>query len=194
MEKPLARAATARLGVPAVGQVFLGYPDGGLLGLLGAHRTLPYVSRTTAAAAVPYAEALAPGHPYTGASLEQDFGTVLERARPTLILAPTPLDAHPDHRAAGLLTQALGAHYAMVRYWTVHGGEGWPTPADLLPGVPLTPAPLARALAPQAFGLEPAEEDGKLAALQSYRTQLQLTAPFLLSFVRTNELYSLRAF
>jgi LmbE family N-acetylglucosaminyl deacetylase len=189
-----ARAATARLGVRPAGQVFLGYPDGGLLELLGAHRAIPYISRTTGAAAVPYGEALAADHPYTGASLEQDFSAVLEHARPTLILAPTPLDAHPDHRAAGLLTQALGTRYAMVRYWIVHGGAGWPTPADLLPGVPLTPAPRARALAPQAFGLEPAEEDGKLAALQSYRTQLQLTAPFLLSFVRTNELYSLRAF
>jgi LmbE family N-acetylglucosaminyl deacetylase len=189
-----ARTATARLGVRPTGQVFLGYPDGGLLELLGTHRTIPYLSRTTGAAAVPYGTALAPGHPYTGASLERDFIEVLEHSRPTVILAPTPLDAHADHRAAGLLTQALGARYALVRYWIVHGGEGWPTPAGLLPGVPLTPAPLARALAPQAFGLEPAEEDGKLAALQSYRTQLRFTAPFLLSFVRTNELYSLRAF
>lgn len=189
-----ARTATRRLGVAPTGQVFLGYPDGGLLELLGAHRTSPYTSRTTGAAAVPYGDALAPGHPYTATSLEHDFNAVLERAQPNLILAPTPLDAHPDHRAAGLLTQALGARYARVRYWIVHGGAGWPTPADLLPGVPLTPAPLARALAPQAFGLEPAEEDGKLAALQSYQTQLRLTAPFLLSFVRTNELYSLRAF
>jgi LmbE family N-acetylglucosaminyl deacetylase len=189
-----ARAAAARLGVPPGGQVFLGYPDGGLLELLTAHRTIPYVSRTTGAAAVPYGEALGSRHPYTGASLEQDFIEVLEHSRPTLILAPTPLDAHADHRAAGLLTQTLAARYAMARYWIVHGGEGWPAPADLLPGVPLTPAPLARALTPQAFGLEPAEEDGKLAALECYRTQLRLTAPFLLSFVRTNELYSLRAF
>jgi hypothetical protein len=62
-----------------------------------------------------------------------------------------------------------------------------------MPGIPLTPAPLARPLRPMAFELEPAEEDGKLAALQAYRTQLRLSAPFLLSFVRSNELYSLRA-
>jgi hypothetical protein len=59
--------------------------------------------------------------------------------------------------------------------------------------LPLRPAPLASALAPAAFELGPAEEDGKLSALQAYRTQLRLTAPFLLSFVRTNELYSSRA-
>jgi LmbE family N-acetylglucosaminyl deacetylase len=118
---------------------------------------------------------------------------VLERAQPNLILAPTPLDAHADHRAAGLLAQALGPRYAPLRYWIVHGGEGWPAPADLLPGLPLTAAPLGSSLAPATFELEPAEEDGKLSALQAYRTQLRLTAPFLLSFVRTNELYSSRA-
>ena len=39
-----ARAATALLGVPAAGQLFLGYPDGGVLELLTAHRTTPYTS------------------------------------------------------------------------------------------------------------------------------------------------------
>jgi len=188
-----ARIATERLGVSRAGQLFLGYPDGGLLELLGEHRSTPYTSATTAAAAVPYSDALFPGHPYTGASLEHDFLAVLERAQPTVILAPTPLDEHADHRAAGILAQALGTRYAPLRYWIVHGGAGWPAPADLLPGLPLRPAPLANALAPAAFELGPAEEDGKLSALQAYRTQLRLTAPFLLSFVRTNELYSSRA-
>ena len=191
-----ARAATARLGLASAGQLFLGYPDGGLLELLGPHRTAPYTSPATGAAAVPYSAALYPGHAYTGESLERDLGAVLEHVHPTLILAPTPLDSHPDHRAAGLLTQRLSARLApapSVRYWIVHGGEGWPSPRDLLPGVPLTPAPLAARLAPTAFELEPAEEDGKLLALQAYQTQMRVMAAFLLSFVRTNELFSLQS-
>jgi LmbE family N-acetylglucosaminyl deacetylase len=191
-----AGVAAARLGVARVGQLFLGYPDGGLLELLGSHRTTPYTSPTTGAAAVPYAAALSPGHAYTGESLERDFAAVLERAQPTLILAPTPLDSHPDHRAAGLLAQLLAARLVRaprVRYWIVHGGEGWPSPRDLLPGLPLTPAPLADPLAPVGFALEPAEEDVKLLALRAYETQMRVMAPFLLSFVRTNELFSLRA-
>jgi LmbE family N-acetylglucosaminyl deacetylase len=190
-----ARAATARLGMLADGQLFLGYPDGGLLELLGEHRTLPYTSPTTGASVVPYAEALYPGHAYTGASLERDLLAVLERVQPNLILAPTPLDAHADHHAAGLLAQALRPRDAAapaVRYWIVHGGEGWPAPADLLPGLPLTPAPLGSALSPVAFELAPAEEDGKLFALKAYQTQMRVMAPFLLSFVRTNELFSSR--
>jgi LmbE family N-acetylglucosaminyl deacetylase len=191
-----ARAATTRLGVAATGQLFLGYPDGGLQALLATHRTAPYSSPTTGSAVVPYPAALYPGHPYTGESLERDFASVVERVQPSLILAPSPLDTHPDHHAAGVLAQLLAARFARappVRYWIVHGGEGWPSPRDLLPGVPLTAAALAAPLAPVGFPLEPAEEDAKLVALRDYQTQMRVMAPFLLAFVRTNELFSLRA-
>jgi LmbE family N-acetylglucosaminyl deacetylase len=187
-----ARTASARLGVPAAGQLFLGYPDRGVLRLLTDHRARPYTSGFTGAAAVPYPEALFPGHPYTGESLERDFGAVLERLQPTLILAPSPRDSHPDHRAAGLLTIAVSTRRGMlpgVRYWIVHGGEGWPSPRGLLPGVPLTAAPRSRG--PLAvFALEPAEEDRKLEALRAYDTQMRAQAPFLLAFVRSTELFA----
>jgi LmbE family N-acetylglucosaminyl deacetylase len=187
-----ARAATAVLGVRAEGQLFLGYPDGGVLALLGENRTTPYTSRATGAAAVPYTEAVFPGHPYTGESLERDFAAVLERTRPTLILAPSPRDEHPDHRAAGLLTIAVSERLGAlprVHYWIVHGGEGWPSPRELMPGVPLTAAPVSRPLAPAAFALTPAEEDRKLRALRAYPTQMRAMAPFLLAFVRSDELF-----
>jgi LmbE family N-acetylglucosaminyl deacetylase len=188
-----ARAATALLGVPAAGQLFLGYPDRGIEALLGAHRRAPYRSRFTAAAAVPYADAVFPGHPYTGESLEEDFAAILARVRPTLVLAPSPRDRHPDHSGAGILTlRALGrlGELAAVRLWIVHGGEGWPSPRGLYPGVPLTPPPCSPSAAAAAFALEPAEEDTQLAALRAYDTQMQTLAPFLLAFVRTTELFS----
>src|SRR5437870_1831542 len=188
-----ARAATARLGVSAAGQLFLGYPVRGVLYLLTDHRARHYTSGFTGAAAVPYPAALFPGHPYTGESLERDFAAVLARTQPTLILAPSPCDSHPDHRAAGLLTVAVSTRYALlsgVRYWIVHGGEGWPTPRGLLPGVPLTAAPRSRALALAAFALEPAEEDRKLQAVRAYDTQMRTLAPFLLAFVRSTELFA----
>jgi LmbE family N-acetylglucosaminyl deacetylase len=189
-----ARAATTVLGIAASGQLFLGYPDGGVLALLSDYRTRAYRSRFTAAAAVPYAAALFPQHPYSGESLERDFAAVLERVRPTLLLAPSPLDSHSDHRATGLLTIAATRGKPMaVRYWIVHGGEGWPSPRGLVPGVPLTPPPLGAALQPGAFALSPREEDGKLAALRAYETQLQVTESFLLAFVRTTELFSVQS-
>lgn len=188
-----ARAATSLLGVPAQGQLFLGYPDRGLGELLAGHRTLPYTSAYNGAAAVPYPDALYPGHPYSGASLERDLASVMERVHPTLILAPTPLDGHPDHRATGEATIEVATRLHLldaVRYWIVHGGEGWPSPRGLLPGVPLTPAPRMRGLAQTPFVLTPAEEDRKRAALEAYATQTRLLAPFLLSFVRTDELFA----
>jgi LmbE family N-acetylglucosaminyl deacetylase len=117
---------------------------------------------------------------------------VLERVKPTLILAPSELDSHPDHRAAGHLTQSALARYpgsTAVLYWIVHGGEGWPSPRALLPGIPLTPAPPALRLASTAFELTPTEEDRKLSALEAYPSQLRVMAPFLLAFVRSNELF-----
>ena len=99
MAPGLDRHAQPALGVPPEGQFFLGYPDQGLETLLGTHRASAYTSAYTGVASVPYAQAAFPGHPYTGESLERDFAAVIERVRPTLILAPSLLDAHPDHSA-----------------------------------------------------------------------------------------------
>jgi LmbE family N-acetylglucosaminyl deacetylase len=191
-----ARAATARLGVAAQGQLFLGYPDGAVAALLEAPRTVAHASQSTAAAAVPYPDALSAGHPYTGESLARDLSSVLERVQPNLILAPSPEDCHPDHRAAGMLAVEVSARHGLgprLRFWVVHGGEGWPSPRGLLAGVPLPPAPRSRGLFPEPFELTPAEEDGKQRALDAYDTQMRMMAPFLLAFVRTNELFSSRA-
>jgi LmbE family N-acetylglucosaminyl deacetylase len=191
-----ARAATARLGVTTEGQLFLGYPDGGLAALLEGARDAEHPSGSTGKVAVPYPDAVSAGHPYTGESLAHDFAAVLARVRPNLILAPSPEDSHPDHRAAGLLAIEVSDRQGFgpqLRFWIVHGGEGWPSPRGLLPGLPLTPPPLSRGLFPAPFALTPAEEDSKQHALDAYETQMHMMAPFLLAFVRTNELFSTSA-
>jgi LmbE family N-acetylglucosaminyl deacetylase len=188
-----ARAAAAVLGVPPARQFFLGYPDGGLLTLMTDHFVTPYASKFTGALSVPYSTALFPGHPYTGQSLERDFDYVFDRVRPTLVLAPSPLDAHPDHRAAGILTmRVISRHHELsrVRYWIVHGGLDWPRPRALRTQLPLSPPPRGRGLDLLPFRLDAAEEADKLAAVREYRTQMTVMAGFLLSFVRTTELYS----
>jgi LmbE family N-acetylglucosaminyl deacetylase len=188
-----ARAAAAILGVPPARQFFLGYPDGGLLSLLTDRFTIPYYSRFTGTDRVPYADTLGAGHPYTGESLERDFVRVLERVRPTLILAPSPEDEHPDHRAAGILTlQVLSRRHQLneARFWVVHGGRDWPRPRGLHMKLALSRPPRGRGLGLVPFDLDPLEESAKLAAVRQYRTQMLLMSSFLLSFVRTDELYS----
>jgi len=188
-----ARAAAAILGVPPARQFFLGYPDGGLLTLLTDHFTIPYYSKFNGAASVPYTDTFATGHPYTGESLERDFAHVLDRVRPTLVLAPSPRDAHPDHRAAGILTlQVLSRRHELpaARFWIVHGGPDWPSPRGLQMRLPLAEPPRGRGLELAAFYLDPLEEADKLEAVRQYHTQMSVMSSFLLSFVRTNELYS----
>jgi LmbE family N-acetylglucosaminyl deacetylase len=188
-----ARAAAAILGVPPRRQFFLGYPDGGLLTLITDHFTVPYYSKFTGATSVPYADTLGAGHPYTGESLERDFARVLDRVRPTLVLAPSPEDAHPDHRAAGILTlQVLSRRHelATARFWIVHGGAIWPSPRGLRMKLPLRDPPRGRGLRLAAFDLDRLEEARKLEAVREYQTQMRVMSSFLLSFVRTNELFS----
>lgn len=187
-----ARAAQLLAVAPAE-RFFLGYPDGGVTDLLGTHQDLPYRSPHTGAAAVPYAEAYAPGSAYTGKNLERDLRAVLEQVQPTWVLAPTPLDAHEDHRATGeLVTRTMRAlgRAERVRYWIVHGGIGWPWPRGLHPQEALVPPRRAGALPWKDFALSSAERDTKAGAIGVYETQLRLTSSFMLSFVKRNEIYS----
>jgi LmbE family N-acetylglucosaminyl deacetylase len=188
-----AREATALLGVPESQQLFLGYPDGGILQLLTDNRTTPYRARFTGDTRVPYPTALFPGHPYTGESLEHDFETILDRVRPTLVLAPSLDDTHPDHSATGkLVTRTLlrRGETSKLHYWIVHGGEGWPSPRGYMPGIPLAMPATGTGLRLQPFLLTDREEARELQAVKAYHTQMEVMAPFLLAFVRTSELFS----
>ena len=188
-----ARTATSLLGVDHRQQFFLGYPDGGLKKLLTENRSKEYQAKFTGETRVPYSDALFPGHPYTGESLERDFEAVLDRVQPTLVLAPSAWDTHPDHAASGALTvRSLlrRGEFSKGRYWVVHAGEGWPSPRGYMPTIPLNIPWMGAGLSGLPFELTEAEEALKLRAVNAYHTQMQFMAPFLLSFVRTTELYS----
>ena len=64
-------------------------------------------------------------------------------------------------------------------------------PRGYEPDLELYPPPLGHGLSRTPFKLEPAEEQGKRLAISAYRTQMEVMSSFLLSFVRTNELYSM---
>ena len=181
------------LGIARDERFFLGYPDRGVTQLLHENFDSPYRSPHTGAAAVPYPEALADGAAYTGRNLERDFRAVIERVKPTWILAPSPLDEHEDHRATGELVMRVAGSVqkpVRIRYWIVHGGFEWPWPRGLHPDAPLLPPRRAADLPWISFALSSAERTLKASAIRLYETQMRLTSSFMLSFVKRNEIYS----
>jgi LmbE family N-acetylglucosaminyl deacetylase len=188
-----ARNASTILGIAPDRLFFLGYPDRGILPIVTDYYITPYRSRFTDTDTVPYPAALFPGHPYTGQSLERDFESVLDRVRPTLVLAPSPRDTHPDHRASGILTIRVMARrneLSSVRYWIVHDGKFWPIPRGYDPALELRPSPRGSKLSQSSYRLLPREIQCKRLAVSAYHTQMAVMSSFLLSFVRANELYS----
>lgn len=188
-----ARAAASLLGVPQDHLFFLGYPDRGLLRLLLDYYSSPFTSKFSGVSAVPYRDALSFGAAYTGANLEADFKTVLDRVKPTLVLAPSPEDAHGDHRATGDLAirvMSQRGELERLRYWIIHGGLEWPLPKGLHRGLPLEPPPRGKGLEWTVRDLTPEQIQKKLEAARAHKTQMKLLARFMLAFVRQNELIS----
>jgi LmbE family N-acetylglucosaminyl deacetylase len=186
-----ARRVAGILGLPASSLTFLGYPDRGLLPLLHDYHDKPYASPHTNASAVWYEGALSPGAEYEGRNLERDLTQVIHAFRPTHVLVPSPLDEHPDHRAAADLVMRLLAgdgKPGIIREWVVHGGKGWPAPRGLHRDLPLTPPPRWLDSTWETVPLLSGERDLKLQAVRAYRTQMQIMPRYMLAFVRGNEL------
>ena len=190
-----ARNAGALLGVEPDSLMFLGYPDRGVLRLLldYYHPDTPWRSKFTGANAVVYADALDPGAAYSGDNLVKDFKAVLDRVHPTLVLAPSLQDTHPDHRGTGLLvwrTMTARGEQDRVRYWIVHGGREWPAPHGYHPSFAETVAPRGLGMQWEAFALDEDSIDAKRRAVSAHQSQMKVMRRIMLGFVRSTELYS----
>jgi LmbE family N-acetylglucosaminyl deacetylase len=190
-----ARNAGGLLGVESDSLMFLGYPDRGVLRLLldYYHPDTPWRSKFTGANAVVYEDAVDPGAAYRGDNLVKDFNSVLDRVKPTLVLAPSPQDTHPDHRGTGLLvwrTMSARGEQDRVRYWIVHGGRGWPAPHGYHPGLDQTVAPRGLGMQWEAFSLDSDAIDAKLRAVSAHQSQMKVMRRIMLSYVRSDEIYS----
>lgn len=189
-------AAADVLGVPRENLSFLGYPDFGTMKLWTSHwdDQPPLRSILTKATAVPYKNARRPGAPYRGDEVLRDVESIIREFRPTKIFVSHPGDVHPDHRALYLFTRVAlldlerDVHPALYPY-LVHY-KNWPTPRQFAPEEPLRPpSPFDEQIPWQALPLSPAENEVKRKALECHRTQYKVSANYLLSFVRANELF-----
>ena len=201
-----ARAALRELGSDRVRLGILGFPDGGLAPLLGAHwrRTHPERSLTTGASKPPYPEALDPSVAYDGYDLRRELERVLREVQPTMVVLPHPLDRHPDHRATGLFTllalaDAVGdgaktaAPLPRLFAYLIHWPD-WPPGWNTTPSLAATEATLE---IPPTFPvgdgtraeltLSDAEVAAKSTALAKYETQQEVMPSLLAAFVRRTE-------
>ncbi len=201
-----ARAAAARLGIPASRMIFLGYPDRGLAVLWGPRWdcTQPYTSPYTRRDRSPYPLTYRAGSRYCGKDVLEDVEAVLRQEHPTAIVMHHPADTHRDHwAAAAFVTFALERLALQGETWTgnarvlhylIHHGP-WPSPNSYAPDLALSPpADLRMNRARWArYSLGPDDEEAKRGAVLEYRSQVQLLRKYLLSFVRRNELFEVIA-
>ncbi len=191
--------AMQHLDIPDKKLIFLGYPDGGALSIWrkrwGSAR--PYKNLLTETDKVPYEGDPSYGSPYKGESVQKDMRRVFEEYRPTHIFVTVPFDKHADHRAAYLFTQLalLDLDAAIPRpalFGYVIHARRWPRPRAYKPGKPLA-APDAGTPEGDAgwvrFPLTETEITVKKEAITRYTSQMTYSKKFLLSFVRTNELF-----
>ncbi|HYM62464.1 MAG TPA: PIG-L family deacetylase [Thermoanaerobaculia bacterium] len=182
--------AMAALGVPKDHFFVLGYPDRGLQTILRNPNAIVR-SIGTRENAVPYAQALSPGAPYTLERLKADVARVVTITQPTIVIAPVPFDRHPDHSAAAAITdivladlnlrpQRLG--YLVHSAWMM---KSWvPRPNGAL----LPPARM-QAFSWATYPLSPRAQKTKDRVLRTYKSQRPYVFLLRNQFVRTNELF-----
>lgn len=114
--------ATRLAGVEPSHVFMLGYPDRGLRRML-LHPDRTIRSASTGRRAVPYIQAVSPAAPYRYANLLNDLERVIAEVHPTIVIAPSVNDRHPDHRTSSIAVDQAIADDAVnaeqLRY-TVH--------------------------------------------------------------------------
>ncbi len=193
VRKHEAAAALGHLGVQRRQIQFLGFPDGGLAELWQMHwlPSHPYTSPYTGESSPPEPE----GVGYDGKDLTSVVSRLMRDFRPTVVVMPHPYDVHLDH--------AYTSYFVTEALTTLQADHVLPANVTVLtylvhhPWWPATRAPAFDRMQPLATvpdttwvetELAPAELDAKRAALEEYRSQLEVMNGFLRSFLCRNEL------
>ena len=122
-----------------------------------------------------------------------DLREILERAQPTLVLAPSALDTHPDHQGVAILAARAVAEFGALdrlRLWIVHGGRGWPAPRRPAPLLDEQVPTSGRGLVWSFVPLDPIAVEEKDSALRAHASARRVMARKMNAFVRGTELFS----
>ncbi len=186
--------AMSRLGLPRKDIYFLCFPDGGLEAMFTRNWDYGCARKGRSGFyASPYAFAYEKRARYCGQNVVKNLQSILSDFKPTTIVFPGAEDIHHDHWATNAFIEYT---ITMMRYrcraftYLVHRGKTWPQPTYFSPKDYLLPPLSLTDIDAHWFKipLTPAEESNKMKAVAGYKTQLQLTAGYLESFIRRNEL------
>jgi len=184
------------LGVTKEQLTFLGYPDFKTLDIWYSHwgERPTASSMLTEVKAVPYSNAFRPGAPYKGEEILQDLKTILREFKPTKIFLSHPADHNPDHKSLYLFTRIAlwdleneikpELHPYIIHY------ANWPKPSGYLPEALLIPPALFQQSIPwHSIAFTKPEVENKHNAIKQHHSQYDSSRQYLLSFIRSNELF-----
>lgn len=188
--------ADAVLGLSPTNLTFLGYPDFGTLIIWNAHwgDQLPFRSMLTRVTAVPYTNAFRCGAPYKGEEILSDLESVIRDFKPTKIFVSHPGDHNPDHRSLYLFTRVAlwdleKELQPEIVPFLVHYKK-WPQPQGYHPDVTLVPPDLFEDTVQwKNLALARPNVAVKHEAIRMHASQYAVSAAYLDSFVRPNELF-----
>jgi LmbE family N-acetylglucosaminyl deacetylase len=184
------------LGVTKDQLTFLGYPDFKTLDIWYSHwgERPAAGSMLTEVKAVPYFNAFRPGALYKGEEILQDLKMILREFKPTKIFLSHPADHNPDHKSLYLFTRVAlwdleselkpELHPYIIHY------ANWPKPSGYIPEASLIPPELFQQSIPwHSISLTKPEVENKHSAIKKHRSQYDSSKQYLLSFIRSNELF-----
>ncbi len=193
--------ALASLGVPEGRCIFLAYP-GGSLGRILREKNPDRLIRCPATrqrfGIGRWLGKKRPPRPYSLVALEKDLANILEEMAPETCVFPSRFDSNEDHRAvsrliseclAGLEGHTGNAPHVKRMCFLVHRGSRrkYPRPFGYLPGCGIENPPglpVPERYHPTPEGIRKKEE-----SIRIFRSQLRLRDGFLMSFIRSEELW-----
>jgi LmbE family N-acetylglucosaminyl deacetylase len=137
---------------------------------------------------------------YDGEDLTREIDEILREFRPTLLAVTLPQDQHPDHcatyffarRALEQLEKKEPTLHPIILAFLIHFGQ-WPVEDGANSRSPLLP-PAGFPGTKATWSLLPltsSETDAKRLALLQYQSQMLVMGSYLMSFVRSNEIFLL---
>ena len=190
--------AMTLLGLKESDLIFLGYPDFGTFTIFDRYwqTEKPFRDKLTRISSVPYKDDLSYGAPYQGESILSDLEKVILDYKPNRIFSSHPADLNVDHKAVYLFLQVALSYLKgqipepKVYPYLIHC-LGWPLPRHYHPTLDLYPPEIFWNSQIKWFNsqLSPEEVQNKYRATLCYKSQTQVSAFYLLAFVRKNELF-----